>query len=905
MNLGEDSILRKVVVQLRVQDNVIGSGCIVPSAQDGLFYCLTAKHCLEKGEVTLCRLADSGEVISLEYTEQITNNDLDASILRLTCPYDDYPQNRVFIGKVNPMLSHSTITLTGYPENRKGDFASCRVECHRSDVLSNRVLYFNLQNINTYADNLYEQIVGISGGGFFALDDGSQYKLLGIETKFVDKKQTFGEIVGLDLSVFEKLLADNQWPPLARPRYQYASQTWKYGKNVLDVPLEHSWVDTQPSLPLIEKIQNHLLGETNDPLLVSGFSGSGKTATVLRACTENPELSNAIIFQSYQQFSDAFNSGLCQYCRNAIDEPVYLIVDDLTINEWYTLKQDIKSCPNIRAVAVAELGVEQDRRDLNMLRMEPCGQEDVTAIIHNAYPSLDEEELLAIYRLSRNDLRFALLIAYIYERAPDRLEWNMHHLSSDSTSASIIVNRIMSQVSDLSKNDAVKIFSLFVDFGFLGTGETELNFLSNYFSIKKTKLKGAIKTCFNHQLGIQRGNYFELSPRAFARLLFTEYNDDLIDNIPNFMDQIPTDLLRERFLMRARECGENTWMEVRDALSSWFQKKYGHAVWTESISIYGRSSFKPSIGGEGVFSVKEAMTIVEFLPEIGLPWMKQLIFSAGSTVLDKFGMYSNDRREFVWTCEHLACFEEHFDICEEILFELGLHEADFGLANNSRGVWSELFALLLSNTETSFQKRLQLLLRRMKSFLIDWPKQMFQSALNAALSWSGSSLLPPKMIGGRLTPESWEKRNIETMQDLIDVHIWMMGQFYDTIGFPHDMQQIIFDCLKAHMADYTNLTIVRFAPELLNVYCKALERYAETPDQRTEIVIAMGIHTCEVYSYDQIAQKREKTFALLAQYDQHSSKSIQRWADYERSRIDRIAKIQQQLDAEDARFEDS
>lgn len=842
MSLGDDSILRQVIVQICVGDSVIGSGCVVPSARDGLFYCLTARHCLEKGEITLHRLADSGEAIPLKYTKRIMDSSFDAAILELDRSFDDYPKNHVFTGKISPMYDRSTITLVGYPENRAGELTNCEVSIHHMDIPGKGAIYLNLQNINTFESNLYEQIVGISGGGCFALDEGRQYKLLGIETGFVDKKQTFGEIISLDLSVFENLLARSEWPPLARPRYRYASMAWNGGgRNVLELSLGYGWVNTKPSRPLIQEIQRYLLHEDNVPLLVNGFSGSGKTRTVLRACTEDAELSNALIFNSYKQFSEAFDSGLYQYCREAVDEPVYLIVDDLTIDQWYELKVTIGPCKNIHAIAVAELGENQKRRDLPMLRMEPCDQEDVAAIISNTHPSLDESELLAIYRLSSNDLRFALLIAYMYERDADRLQWDMKNLSSDSTSASLIVSRIMSQVSDLSENDAVKIFSLFIDFGYIDTGKKELDFLSKYFNIPKSKLKDAIEICIDHRLGIPRGNYFELSPRAFARLLFVKYNDDLIGDLPGFMDQIPTDALRERFLMRARECGDKTWTEVRGALSPWFRKKYGHTVWAASSSVYSGESFEPSVGGSEPFPVKEAMTIVEFLPEEGLPWMKRLIHSAGAAVLDRFGLYPSDRREFVWTCEHLACFAEHFDICEDILFELGLHETEFGISNNSRGVWAELFGLFLSNTETPFPSRFQLLLRRMKSFQSGWPEQMFQSALSAALSWSGTCLLPPKMIGGRLTPEDWARQNIKTMQDLVDVQAWMMRQLYDVITeLPQLMRQIVFDCLKAHIADYTSLSIVRFVPELRDAYCHTLEEYAETSDKRTEIVIAIN-----------------------------------------------------------------
>ena len=80
MSLGNDSILRQVIVQICIENSVIGSGCIVPSGQDGLFYCLTARHCLKKDGFTLRRITDCGETVPLEYTEKIEDDGFDVAV---------------------------------------------------------------------------------------------------------------------------------------------------------------------------------------------------------------------------------------------------------------------------------------------------------------------------------------------------------------------------------------------------------------------------------------------------------------------------------------------------------------------------------------------------------------------------------------------------------------------------------------------------------------------------------------------------------------------------------------------------------------------------------------------------------------------------------------------------------
>lgn len=840
MSFLDDSVLRRVVVQVKCGESVIGSGCIVPSSRsDGQFYCLTARHCIEQKNFELFLRSDGGELEPLLYDNTLLDEHHDAAIIRVHYPAWQYPKD-VYIGKLNS--SHDEVTLVGYPLLRKGDISCITASFSHSDLPGKSEFYIHLKDIHTFTAELSEQVRGISGGGCFSLDGSHDCKLLGVETGFVDNQQSFGEIVCLNLNVFEELLQKNGWTELERPKYRYSSLSWKCGRNVLDKRDEDenydSWIDTDASVNLIHEIQEHLLSNNdNTPLLLSGFSGIGKTRTTLQACTQNSELSNALIFDSFDDFSSV-QQELRSYLRSTTDEPIYLIVDNIKFDDWYDLKAFIKPHKNAHIVAIAEMGKEPERNDFPMLRMEPYEEEDVVRIIQKLHPSLDDEDLHAIFRLSDNDLRFALLIAYTFERAPDRIEWNIRGMTSDTTSAKRIVDRIMSQIDTISDDNSIKIFSLFVDFGYQETGRRELEFLCQYFQLSPALLERKINLCLDHHLGIHKGFYFELSPRALARFLFSEYFATLIPDFSDFMEQIPTHEMRIRFFERARECGDMTWEEVKGALAPWFRSKYGKTRWEIFPRLGGSNTTSLTLGDDALFPIREALIYVEYVPEEGLQWLYSLIVTAGDEILKTFSGYSSGRREIVWTCEHLACFHEHFEKCEEILFHLALNETEHRISNNSRGVWSNLFGLIQSNTEVPFEDRFHLLLHRMEIYQSEWETELFDQALSAALSWSGMRLLPPKMIGGRLTPQNWAESHIQTLSDFVNMHRNILSDLYRGYdSLPPSMRQVVFQRLKTEMVTYTSPLICSYAPILCDEYRKTLERFAETLDDRVEIMI--------------------------------------------------------------------
>lgn len=832
----DEDLLRKIVVQI-CGKNSKGSGLIVPSTEPGRFYCLTAKHCLDEDEISLTQLTSSSVEITLEYADILIDPDEKhdlAIILLKNYSAQLYPQKSVFVGYVNKAYTKGK--LVGFPQSRNG-LAIYNASFVSMDK-SNNTLKMQLTDTNTSQEDLKNQINGISGGGIFVVEDKGEYKILAIETELADKNAGFNEIIGITLAMANNLLKNKGWSLLASPKYRYTSMTWGEGRNVLIKEKEcHSnsvWVNTKGSDILIKMLQDHLFEEGAQPLLLCGFSGIGKTRTVLQACIQNPELSNALFFDCYDQFNNVFNTKLRDYCNNSAEEPIYLIVDDVSFDEWDKLTGKLKNYKNVRTISIAEMG-QKDSSHLTrnrIISMIPCDIDDVVMIVHNHCPVLSDEELRSIFRLSDNDLRFALLIADAYSQSYEKELWSLTARHSGRQ----ILDRIMTQVVDKRYIEIIKIFSLFVDFEYNGNSKQEIDFIKDYFKLNEIILNKAIDFCADHRLGIKRGNYFELSPRVLARLLFSEYHMCIVEDYSDFMDRLPTDELRRRFIMRAYECGSETWKEVRGILVSWFQNKYGQATLVVSSGIFGNKRVELSAG-----NITEAMTYVEFIPDDGLRWLQFLIENTDGYVLDNFLGYSG-RRKFVWTCEHLSCFEEYFEICENILFKLSNHETEGGLSNNSSGVWSELYGIVVSNTEYSFINRLNRLINRMCNCENEQNHDLFKSALSYALSMSGTRLLPPKMVGGRLTPANWTEQHIHTMYEMIGTYMQIITILNKNAEIlPTSMQHVVFQALKDHIAEYTSDGIIMFSFELYKRYRKTLERFAVTEEQRLEIVIAINI----------------------------------------------------------------
>jgi hypothetical protein len=276
------------------------------------------------------------------------------------------------------------------------------------------------------------------------------------------------------------------------------------------------------------------------------------------------------------------------------------------------------------------------------------------------------------------------------------------------------------------------------------------------------------------------------------------------------MESIPTVIMRKKFFDRVEECSMRE--EVSEALASWFQRKYG----SRSVAL---------LNYENAYEIG---TYIEYFPDTGLTWLKDVICNAPNDELKRFGKdYHIGRRQVVFACEHLANFEQYFFTCEEILLRLALNETEKGISNNSQGVWSGFFSIITANTEVPFCKRYDLLIRRMEEDYSETNVEMFQSAVLGVMSDRGIKWVPPKMIGGTITPASWHPKNLD---ELISAKKYILEKLLEHFDmFNNSLQDMLIQILSEHMSSFASFN-------LFNEYKNAMNTIIKTQRQKNKLI---------------------------------------------------------------------
>ena len=108
-----------------------------------------------------------------------------------------------------------------------------------------------------------------------------------------------------------------------------------------------------------------------------------------------------------------------------------------------------------------------------------------------------------------------------------------------------------------------------------------------------------------------------------------------------------------------------------------------------------------------------------------------------------------------------------------MLVILAQNETELHIANNSKGIWTGLFTLVLSNTETPFLDRFNLLMHRLQNSTV-LNISLILDAIKPVFNGIGSKIVPPKVIGGRIVPEEWRPVNQRELNDLKIVAMKML-----------------------------------------------------------------------------------------------------------------------------------
>ncbi len=536
---------------------------------------------------------------------------------------------------------------------------------------------------------------------------------------------------------------------------------WKRLDGYFSIP----WIDFGNRSDLVETITKHLLG-TGQPnvLHLVGDSGIGKTRTVLEACLKKPNFNKVLYYTSYDKF---INDE--EYLTRNKEIQAVIVIDDVKINQWGKLIDRMNNFSNrIRIVTIGPKPRGAFHSRERILEVPPPKiDEGVIDVIKSSDQQLSDRYAKELANWCDHDLRLALILVDANKKDPGLRE---HPISSLDDVWNRLLNLYEFEIGNKEKfKKFYIILSVFVDIGNMDDYREELEYLANYFEKPLKDFDDVINRAINCNLGKQQGRFFEASPLALARWIFEKRGWALLKyDAPKFINGMPTERMKKRFIERGQESGTEIREAINSALAEWFQKQF------------------PSYDLKLISNSQTSRTFMEYTemdPARGLSWLKKTIKKATPKELYNFKGYENyfggwgGRRQIVWLCQHLACFPDYFWDCEIILYRLAKYETEKAIGNNSKAIWSGLFLPMLSWTSISFDKRLKLFIQRLTEASIEEIPLIIDAFFGMIKEVSGR-MTPPKVVGGRLVPNEWRPN---TLQELNQIRKNVVNQTLNTV----------------------------------------------------------------------------------------------------------------------------
>lgn len=811
----------KIAVIVFSGENHVGSGCLLWSEGKKQLYCITAKHCISDN-ISLKTYADGG-LYSLNIIDDvICNKTDDIAIYKIVV--DEYTKGIPYTLTSNLLTPPRKVAINGFPKINNTIRSDISAEYNS---VTNNIINLSVQSLDAYTVNRLDEVEGISGSGCYEVIDNF-VKFIGVENKAINDDVTYKNLYAIALDAINIILTESKLPLLPNPTPSYITERIGNYQTISQSLAKQSYRNRWVDLTISENIRKSVIEHFKDEPLVlflCGQSGIGKTRGVLNTCNVT-KYKFSIFYETVQNFKQD-KSTLINYALK-YHEKLNIIIDEATLDDY----NEINDCFGVykqyfKFILIGTMAKKQSNRIKNLKYLKQIGEDDIKNVLKEEYSSFSDEELNDIYKLAHNDLRLAILISRLYAKEKESesdftmpiLKGCSSKLIDEYSSADRILKKTIYQYEgtrpeEINIKQYFNRLSLFVDIGYTNSVEGEINALANFFQEKDaSKFKSAIRYLLDINLGIEKLNYFEPSPRALSKLAFEQQGWDLIrDKLDDFMESIPNDLMRKRFFDRVDEC--EMAKEVNEALASWFRNKY----------------YMAAIQNINHFNANKIMMYIEHSPVIGLAWLKEGILNASSDQIKQFHWW-NGRRNVVWTCEHLAHSKEWFFDCEEILYKLAQNENETGITNNSQGTWSEMFSLMLSNTEVSYYKRFDVLIRRALQCNSESEYAMFNSAFSNALNLSGGfTISPPKMIGGVITPENWEPETLEEIIGILRLYLNKVTQNFDS--FSTIMKNCVVDVLSRHISNFLSF-------ELFEDFKKSTNKLFINQKQKDEFILKL------------------------------------------------------------------
>lgn len=691
--------------------------------------------------------------------------------------------------------SNNDYSIIGYP---------CALSRKHLIELGVELIHKESLYINEFALLKKEDISVIKGfsGGIVCEKIDDKYYLCGLVSRALSEEFEYDYIKCASLESINQMLSVIDYNLLEIPEccYKRKSQSYQYLKEVLSrKEFSNYWVDGNASTEIEATIKEFLdknRGNYNICTFI-GLSGIGKTRSVLNACKTLREEAT-IYYDNIEKFRIDAN------CKWMDDENIVVIIDELKDCEW----EEVYNCYAMNKCKIILIATIQrktittySKSSAGFYTINGASDDDMIKIIRAQHGTFLDEEIKQICLLSYRDLRLALLISELYDH--DKKEMNLESFSSMSlvanySTAEKILEKTLSSFGE-EKASLSRIYqelSTLIDVGYSGTAKEEFEFLAKFFNNSIDNYEYGIRTFSENNLGTKNGYYFKSMPVALSKLAFEKSIwPTLRYKITEFVSQLPNSKARRRFYERLYEC-EIEKEEVNGAFAPYFQERFGNETILEVFLT------KP----------EEISLYIEFNPEKGLSWIENSLVKIKDITKFKY-----NRRYVVHLCERLACFKEHFDKCEKILYMLAQNETDHIYSNNSQSVWSDLFGIIGANSDLPFNTRINILFKRLceSNNTTSANPKLFNQAFSRVFANNVFRSVPPKVIGNRLTPSSW---NPNTTDEWINCEQSTLNRLLDiSESLSKEFRSLLLKTVLDYIYDFIKVGLVKNTFDLINV----------------------------------------------------------------------------------------
>src|SRR6266540_1085184 len=481
-----------------------------------------------------------------------------------------------------------------------------------------------------------------------------------------------------------------------------------------------------------DRVLNHIAFSNDVPdvhLPVTGQSGVGKTRSVYEVLLSVPAAQALVLFTYDEEIGQQIAVRLANDARLS----ALLVVDECSPEARGRIEETLRGRKqSVRVIAIDNSGtVAGWRPELELRKMS---QEELERVLERNYPAVPMDARRAYAAMASG---FPLLAADLCR----------HH--AEITAGGFAGAPLLTVWDYLRRRvrpedlDVLLALSLVTSVGYKGATRSEIEQLCAYLKLNADDVRTRAHRLHDQTGFVGRGGkVFYITPPVVANVLFGEaWRLRAAQDPQEFLAGFPPTLL-DRFLKRVSNAGL---LEVSRACGDHFR------AWTTEMNATSLTDSD---------TVDRLVVLADTDPERYLPVIRRLVEGATREELLQvsgraWGPGWGPRRAIVWLAERFVRLPEHFSDGERILRALALAENEDNVANNATGIWLQLFRIGLSGTATPFNDRLDLLRSHLFNERDPALMRLSLRAFDGILSWHGSRMLGPPVIGGRVPPPEW------------------------------------------------------------------------------------------------------------------------------------------------------